>query len=59
MLQALPGRIRKLSEGGLAALRELHEADYRATETEAATTAHNARQLNDVSAHLLGAAPYS
>ena len=59
LLQALPGRIRKLSDGGMAALRELHEADDRATETETGTTADHSRRLNEVSAHLLGAAPYS
>lgn len=58
-LQALPGRVKKLREGGMAALRELQDAGDRAAEAEADTKADLSRQPGDESEHLLGKAPLS
>ncbi len=55
--QALPGRVAKLKAGGLAALRELREADRAAQEAEAETK--DELKGEDESAHLLGKTPLS
>ena len=49
-MQALPDRMANLRKGGLAALRELHEADKE--EAEAAAR-HDANDAEGESAHLL------
>lgn len=57
VLQALPGRVAKLREGGLAALRELQHADNVAAEAEADTKENLGG--GDESEHLLGKTPLS
>jgi len=59
LFKALPGRVKKLREGGMAALRELQDAGDRAAEAEADTKADLSRQPGDESEHLLGKAPLS